>query len=83
MSKYNPSVRQEPRYEPAAVLPVTRDTSLLDWLRATNRLIARESQEESSLDLLEEEVDITELMDGDDHLYEDDGDDDLDLSDDD
>ncbi|BFM39992.1 DUF3134 domain-containing protein [Synechocystis sp. LKSZ1] len=83
MSKYNPSVRQEPRYEPAAVLPITRDTSLLDWLQATNRLIPREPLEESSLDLLEEEVDITELMDGDDHLYDDDGDDDLDLSDDD
>ncbi len=80
---YNPSLRQEPRYEPAAVLPITRETSLLDWLRASNRLIFRE-KEESLAEVLLDDVEISELMgDVDDGLYEDDLDDDLDLSDDD
>ena len=71
---YNPSLRQEPRYEPAAVLPVTRDTSLIDWLKETNRLIARE-KEDSPIELLTDDVEISELMDVDDPLYDDDGDD--------
>jgi hypothetical protein len=42
---YNDSLRKEPRYEPAAVIPVTRHTSLLDWLHETNRIIPREKEE--------------------------------------
>ena len=80
---YNPSLRQEPRYEPAAVLPITRETSLLDWLRASNRLIFRE-KEEVLTEVLLDDVEISELMgDVDDGLYDYDLDDDLDLSDDD
>ncbi|MEB3249610.1 MAG: DUF3134 domain-containing protein [Microcystaceae cyanobacterium] len=80
---YNPSLRQEPRYEPAAVLPITRETSLLDWLRTSNRLIFRE-KEESVAEVLLDDVEISELMgDVDDGLYDDDLDDDLDLTDDD
>ncbi|UXE60713.1 MAG: DUF3134 domain-containing protein [Woronichinia naegeliana WA131] len=79
MTIYNPSLRQEPRYEPAAVLPVTRDTSLLDWLQETHRLIPRE-KEDPQLEPLNDDVEISELMDVDDHLY-DDVEDDLDLSD--
>lgn len=74
---YNPSLRREPRYEPAAVLTVARDQSLLDWLEANNRLIYRES-EEVLPEGVDEEVDIAELMDGDDSLYSEDSDDDLD-----
>ena len=40
---YNPSLRQEPRYEPAAVIPINKNASLIDWLKSNNRLIARES----------------------------------------
>lgn len=76
---YNPSVRQEPRYEPAAVIPVKHDSSLLDWLEATNRLIPRE-QEESKTPL-EEDEEISELMDVDDG-YDDDDDNDITLDDD-
>lgn len=70
----NPSLRQEPRYEPAAVLPVTRNTSILDWLSATGRLVARDKEKEEyiSTDLLDEEIDLSELMDVDDSLYDDD-----------
>ncbi|ERN41393.1 protein of unknown function (DUF3134) [Rubidibacter lacunae KORDI 51-2] len=63
----NPSLRQESRYEPAAVIPVQRDESLLDWLRSNNRLIARESVEESGFETEDEE--ISDLMDGDDREY--------------
>lgn len=73
---YNPSVRQEPRYEPAAVIPVNRDASILDWLAATGRLIPRDKEEKE--DLSDEDVDLSDLMDVDDHGYDDD-DDDLDL----
>lgn len=76
---YNPSVRQELRYEPAAVIPVKHDSSLLDWLEATNRLIPRE-QEESKTPL-EEDEEISELMDVDDG-YDDDDDNDITLDDD-
>ncbi len=79
---YNPSLRQEPRYEPAAVIPVTRHTSLLSWLEETNRIIPRE-KEELQRETLKDDVDISELMEVDDHSYDDDDDVDLNLSDDD
>ncbi len=73
---YNPSLRQEPRYEPAAVIPLTHDSSLLDWLRAEGRLMAREKDDRELL--LEEDQDLSELMDGDDH-YDLDDDDDIEI----
>lgn len=75
---YNPSLRRESRYEPAAVLPVTREESLIDWLENNNRLIYREIEESTSGN--DEEVDIAELMDGDDNLYNDDSNDDMEES---
>ncbi|MBJ7899119.1 MAG: DUF3134 domain-containing protein [Cyanobacteria bacterium RI_101] len=74
---YNPSLRREPRTEPAAVLPITRETSLIDWLESSGRMIAR-APEEVKIEIPEEDEEITELM-GDDGF--DDMDDDLDLSD--
>ena len=41
----NPSLHQEPRYEPAAVIPLKQEASLIDWLKANNRLIPRDSAE--------------------------------------
>ncbi|HHP7230482.1 MAG TPA: DUF3134 domain-containing protein, partial [Xenococcaceae cyanobacterium] len=48
----NPALSQEPRYEPAIVIPLKQEASLLDWLEANNRLIPREVQEpeKASLD---------------------------------
>jgi len=74
---YNPSLRREPRTEPAAVLPITRETSLIDWLESSGRMIAR-APEEVKIEIPEEDEEITELM-GDEGF--DDLDDDLDLSD--
>ena len=67
---YNDSLRKEPRYEPAAVIPVTRHTSLLDWLYETNRIIPRE-KEDPQREPLNDDVEISELMDVDDNSYDD------------
>jgi hypothetical protein len=67
---YNPSLIKEPRYEPAAVIPLKRDSSLLDWLSATGRLIPRNCEEGEGL--VEEDAEISDLIDVDDQLYEDD-----------
>jgi len=71
----NSSLREEPRSARAAVIPSRNETSLLDWLQSNNRLIARDQQEPEYL--LEEEEEISGLMDVDDVTYDIDDDDDL------
>lgn len=66
----NPALRQESRYEPASVIPLKNKYSLLDWLSSQNRLISRETQEEITLEENKDDVDVSELMDGDDSDYE-------------
>ena len=78
---HNPSLRQEPRYEPAAVIPLKKDSSLVDWLEATGRLIKREIVEEKEVEessALEEDG-LDEFIDVDDSLYDDDDSGDLEL----
>ena len=58
----NPSLRQEPRYEPASVIPLKQDTSLLDWLEANNRLMPKEAPESENEKYLEEDEEIAQLM---------------------
>ena len=41
-NNFNPSVRQIPRSQPADVIPLQRDSSILNWLEGTGRLIPRE-----------------------------------------
>ena len=60
----NPALFQEPRYEPAIVMPIKQKASLLDWLRANNRLIVRADSEPDKIeapdaieDLLDNEED--------------------------
>ena len=66
----NPALIQEPRYEPAVVIPLKQEASLLDWLKANNRLIARETIEE--VDTIKAEDDLEALMDSDDDDFVDD-----------
>ena len=61
MKNKNPALRQEPRYEPAGVVTLQQEPSLIDWLKSNNRLIPRETQE--VIDDLEEDAEISELMD--------------------
>lgn len=76
---YNPSLREEPRNQRAAVIPLKQESSILDWLENTGRLLARDSND---FDYLDDEEEIADLMAGDDGSFEiDDDDDDLDLED--
>ncbi|KPQ35909.1 MAG: Protein of unknown function (DUF3134) [Phormidesmis priestleyi Ana] len=58
MSNYNPSVRQIPRDQPADVIPLQQDSSILNWLEGTGRLIAREP-----IDSIGDEPEPEELAD--------------------
>ncbi len=69
----NPALVQEPRYEPAIVIPLKQEASLLDWLKANNRIIARETVDE--VDTIKAEDDLEALMDSDDDDFVDDDDD--------
>ena len=70
----NPALIQEPRYEPAVVIPLKQEASLLDWLKANNRLIARDTAIE--VDSVKAEDDLEALMDSEDDDFTDDSDDD-------
>lgn len=68
-------LRQEPREQRAAVIRSTHESSLLDWLQSTGRLISRNEVQEP--DLLDEEEEISGLIDPDDvaDIYDTDDDD--------
>ena len=68
----NPALIQEARYEPAIVIPIKRGASLIDWLKANNRLIPREPVEAEKI---KSDDDLDVLMDGDDDDFVDDDDD--------
>jgi hypothetical protein len=71
----NRALREEPRNQPAAVIPLQRDASILDWLEGTGRLLARDSHD---FDYRDDEAEINELMAGEDNSFDiDDDDDDL------
>ncbi|NJL23637.1 MAG: DUF3134 family protein [Leptolyngbyaceae cyanobacterium SM1_3_5] len=78
---HNPALRETPRNQPAAVIPLQRDASMLDWLESTGRLLDREVQEVPGLNENEEE--ISEFLGDADAAFDadDDDDDELDLDD--
>jgi Protein of unknown function (DUF3134) len=41
----NPALTERPRFQPAPVIPVRRQTSILDWLEAQGRLIDRDDRD--------------------------------------
>ena len=55
----NSPLREEPRNQRAAVIPLKQESSLLDWLQSNNRLIAREVQE---ADFSSHQEDVEALM---------------------
>lgn len=67
----NPALTQELRYEPATVIPLKQESSLIDWLKANNRLIPREVKEKESV-RDSEDPEIDELMGNEDDFEEDD-----------
>ena len=79
MNMKNPALHQVPRNQPAAVIPLQRDASILGWLEGTGRMLARDVQD---FDYREDGEEITDLMAGEDNAFEADDDDDaLDLDD--
>ena len=57
---HNPALQAEPRNQPPAIIPPRQDSSLLDWLSKTGRLVAREVGEHYHEEIEEEELE--ELM---------------------
>ncbi|PIG95399.1 DUF3134 domain-containing protein [Gloeocapsopsis sp. IPPAS B-1203] len=74
----NSALREEPRDQRAAVIPVKNESSLLDWLESSGRLIARDQQEP---DYSDDEEEIAGLMDPDDMSYDLDDDDAIEVED--
>ncbi len=74
----NPALRKEKRYQPAPVIPLTQDESLLDWLDANNRIKYREDKGNSLIDEvnLSEEEEISDLIDGEDEDFDSDNEED-------
>jgi hypothetical protein len=72
----NSPLREEPRNQRAAVIPLKQESSLLDWLQSSGRLIARDVHEP---DFLDDEEEIESLMGADDGIGDYDFDDDDDL----
>jgi hypothetical protein len=73
----NSPLREAPRNQRATVIPLKQETSLLDWLQASGRLIARDVHEP---DFQDEEEEISEFLGGDDGIGDYDLDDDDDIA---
>jgi Protein of unknown function (DUF3134) len=74
MDMKNPALHQVPRSQPASVIPLQRDASILGWLEGTGRMIAREVQDFDYRDDNDEE--ISDLMASEDNSFDGDDDDD-------
>ena len=73
------SLREQPRQQPAPIIPMERHASILDWLESSGRLLARQPSDPEYKD---DEAEINALMGSDDNSFDDDEDDaDLDLED--
>lgn len=72
----NSPLREAPRNQRAAVIPLKQETSLLDWLQSSGRLISRDIQESERK---EDKEDITDIIgvdeNSDDYEFDEDSDD--------
>jgi hypothetical protein len=75
----NGPLHEQPRNQRATVIRTSNEFILLEWLKSTGRLIAREHIESDIISEVEEE--ISEIIDLDDLAYDQDDDTDLDLED--
>jgi hypothetical protein len=73
----NSPLREAPRNQRATVIPLKQETTLLDWLQVSGRLIARDVHEP---DFSEAEEEISEFLGGDDGIGDYDIDDDDDIA---
>jgi hypothetical protein len=65
MENANRALKIQIRYEPAPVIPLKQEGSLLDWLKANNRIIYREEKLAEILPLEEEEFELIDENDTD------------------
>lgn len=72
MLNTNTPLREEPREQRAAVIPARNESSLLDWLESSGRMIPRDVQDP---EYSEEEEEISGLIDVEDVTYDIDDDD--------
>lgn len=79
MKSNNRALTIQIRYEPAPVIPLKQEGSLLDWLNENNRIIYREEKAQVILPLEDEEFD---LIDGEEVEFDLDLDVEVDLDDD-
>lgn len=70
-------LREAPRNQRAAVIPLKQESSMIDWLISTGRLISRDVHEKDARDS-EEEV-ISDFLGGEDGIADIDYDDDDDM----
>lgn len=75
---YNPSLREQPLDQAAAVIPQKHESSILDWLESTGRLLTRDEVNLEAGYLDEADEEISDLMGNDDVGFDDDDDDDFD-----
>ncbi|BAZ79877.1 MAG: DUF3134 domain-containing protein [Sphaerospermopsis sp.] len=75
----NGPLHEQPRNQRATVIRTSNEFILLEWLKSTGRLIAREHIESDLTSDVEEE--ISEIIDLDDLAYDNDDDTGLDLED--
>ena len=68
-------LREAPRNQRAAVIPLKQESSMLDWLRLSGRLIARDAHETDSREDVEVISDFLGVDDGVGDIYYDDHDD--------
>lgn len=59
---YNPSLRKTPRHEPADVILMHQETSILDWLEATGRMLPKDAVQYQDYPAETQEDDIEGLM---------------------
>lgn len=71
----NSPLQEQPRNRVAAVIPSKNELSILDWLKSSGRLVARDRSEPDLLAQGEPMSDIADIIDPDDPSYDDDFDD--------
>ncbi|MEO3704057.1 DUF3134 domain-containing protein [Trichormus azollae] len=73
----NSPLREQPRNQRATVIPLKQESSILDWLQSSGRLIAREPHESA---FSEQEEEISDFLGGEDAIGDLDYDDDNDIA---
>lgn len=68
----NSPLQEQPRNRVASVIPAKNELSILDWLKSSGRLVARDRTETDPVAQGEPLSDLPDLIDPDDASYDDD-----------